>query len=1466
MNVDDSASGKNKTPVMSMATSFANNEPPPLAGFLEASIELPLYLHRSSSLVASSLTATPPPRDPEAASPATFPIARIPPSPSSSPSANCSFARIGRERIVHLASLIFHFLIPRGSHPHPQIGWVAARSSSNAWTSFIAATAEASLVFPFKLRLFNYSSDAQSWYLLGRAYLAVQKHQKAYEACQQAVYRDGRNPTFWCSIGVLYYNINQYRDALDAYSRAIRINPYSPEVWFDLGSLYESCNNPISDAIDAYARVADLDPNNQVIKSRLRLLKDVQANGGTMPAAPEPQDVHPTAYTSGHGPPSLLMGAAGSGSSQAGHQPPPQHPHARSRSNSRLRPSNGVDHPMNGGATRDLPAPSLSMRDGRRSTEYARHPADEPFHGGAPLPLNIDGSAPRRGSGGHAPLAPMDVDRRDDSRRYPPPDGRDRSTNGPPPPPLHHPVPQTPIHGISDLAPPPPSARDALPSMNSRAPYDPHDGPRGRRSPPEESPSGGSRRPAISPLPSTPYNHQSAPYSRSSLSNYPLTPQGLPPPITSAHHALPYDRGTATSTAAKEVHEPLWRGGMPGTIRGTACSIDLKDSVCPHLRRTALRHRNVMASHLAEKVGTVIVMLPSVYKTSPPPWTTTHSNSGTMTPSVPRLPPTCSSEDCNGEGTEREDGRGGAAAALMGLVAGNGRPGPLPPTRSGPNGRLKTWAKLHGFARKEVGRCERALPPNLPIPEHAVKMGKIPGSTAPKVTRKASKEASAGSAQRAQHILESSLKKSHLSENTLKSYRQQFNAAKQWLRDLQLDAGATEGLLLAGDQARDAGDNAQEENEDGDTEKYDPLQDPDVRLAFEKPIRATPYLIAMYIAWIVFEKERSKSTADSAYSAFKWAFSEMEDGRWKDPPWRPRQGSKGEYDGTPVSANRVSRLMKIIKKETIQRGDTRTHAAPLRIEQLDALVNYSMKEISLGTALKVEGPAETVRATKHLFFRAYITLGFVLWTRGFELGKLERRHVTLNRKVPGDQEHMRVHLEQRKGWTAKASKGESAEDLRGHYYNIYPSPPEGVVLDCVKHVSDWLLFAEAKLYERNRNPGSADLVFLNFHLTSGKVSWGKEMSTEAINSIFKEFMFASGVLTNSGPEGPERFPYTTHCLRRGGAQYRFMFAPVGQRWSLDLIKWWGGWTDGERIDTLIRYLLDDLSTYENDYSDALSPRKREPKKSLASEHLALQPVSQQDFQSANDQMFELLRATTEKVDVVLSLIHGRNIPTVLFIPSPSVSSDGIAATAHRSPADSTADVPNTTDIPLKATQGPVLTPVADARYLQNSQIPPSNALLIPRPPPPSSQVLLRVASTSQSSEHPSTLHATADPSAPDHAGNYPRIPNLPRRGAMPQWRRAVLDWLEGDPARNLDLPLKDWPGEWYAKGTGQDMLYFMRKTIAEAFIQCGEDEARFIELYPAAGKDRVAELHRQIREGVAKRRTSKNGSYDKRLQ
>lgn len=260
-------------------------------------------------------------------------------------------------------------------------------------------------------------NDSQSWYLLGRAYMAGQNYNKAYEAYQQAVYRDGKNPTFWCSIGVLYYQINQFRDALDAYSRAIRLNPYISEVWFDLGSLYESCNNQISDAIDAYARAAELDPENQHIQQRLMLLRNAEAKGEQVSSAPTPQDVHPTAYANASGiapgPPSQIGGAP----------PPGQYAHG-GPGGPLLPPGGGPPPPGEGmGGARDLPGPG-----GRHSPGIDR---DMPQRGGPPPAIpNIDDRGIRGPS--QTPFAPMDAPPIGSSARTSP--SMSRSYAAPPPP------------------------------------------------------------------------------------------------------------------------------------------------------------------------------------------------------------------------------------------------------------------------------------------------------------------------------------------------------------------------------------------------------------------------------------------------------------------------------------------------------------------------------------------------------------------------------------------------------------------------------------------------------------------------------------------------------------------------------------------------------------------------------------------------------------------------------------------------------------------------------------------------------------------------------------------------------------------------------------------------------------------------------------------------------------------------
>jgi hypothetical protein len=49
--------------------------------------------------------------------------------------------------------------------------------------------------------------------------------------------------------------------------------------------------------------------------------------------------------------------------------------------------------------------------------------------------------------------------------------------------------------------------------------------------------------------------------------------------------------------------------------------------------------------------------------------------------------------------------------------------------------------------------------------------------------------------------------------------------------------------------------------------------------------------------------------------------------------------------------------------------------------------------------------------------------------------------------------------------------------------------------------------------------------------------------------------------------------FTTHCFRRGGAQHRFFLAK--EKWTMQVVKWWGGWSETESIDTIIKYLLEE---------------------------------------------------------------------------------------------------------------------------------------------------------------------------------------------------------------------------------------------------------------------------------------------------
>ncbi|ETI35930.1 hypothetical protein F443_17826, partial [Phytophthora nicotianae P1569] len=100
------------------------------------------------------------------------------------------------------------------------------------------------------------------------------------------------------------------------------------------------------------------------------------------------------------------------------------------------------------------------------------------------------------------------------------------------------------------------------------------------------------------------------------------------------------------------------------------------------------------------------------------------------------------------------------------------------------------------------------------------------------------------------------------------------------------------------------------------------------------------------------------------------------------------------------------------------------------------------------------------------------------------------------------------------------------------------------------------------------------------------IKWGSPMSDSNFSEPLNIIAEAAGISRNL--LGDEIW-LTSHCFRRGGAQYQFMFAPEDRRWSLKLVKWWAGWAPSEKSETVTRYLLDDvLDREENQLGDSLA--------------------------------------------------------------------------------------------------------------------------------------------------------------------------------------------------------------------------------------------------------------------------------------
>lgn len=97
-----------------------------------------------------------------------------------------------------------------------------------------------------------------------------------------------------------------------------------------------------------------------------------------------------------------------------------------------------------------------------------------------------------------------------------------------------------------------------------------------------------------------------------------------------------------------------------------------------------------------------------------------------------------------------------------------------------------------------------------------------------------------------------------------------------------------------------------------------------------------------------------------------------------------------------------------------------------------------------------------------------------------------------------------------------------------------------------------MTFLQTVLLKRKLLPEEFIFPYISINAT---VDPTRSMSYDIVQKHVNDFAESAGLTKY----------YTTHSFRRGGAQYRFMYAPLGKRWSLARIRWWGGWAAGEHV-------------------------------------------------------------------------------------------------------------------------------------------------------------------------------------------------------------------------------------------------------------------------------------------------------------
>ncbi|EMD30955.1 hypothetical protein CERSUDRAFT_78528 [Gelatoporia subvermispora B] len=295
--------------------------------------------------------------------------------------------------------------------------------------------------------------------------------------------------------------------------------------------------------------------------------------------------------------------------------------------------------------------------------------------------------------------------------------------------------------------------------------------------------------------------------------------------------------------------------------------------------------------------------------------------------------------------------------------------------------------------------------------------------------------------------------------------------------------------------------------------------------------------------------------------------------------------------------------------------------------------------------------------------------------------------------------------------------------------------------------------------------------------------------------------------------------FSTHCFRRGGAQYRFMWAK--RKWSLRAVKWWGGWSSKEDVGTVMRYLLDELEKYEESYTDILmKDRALGPQEAF----MGLNPgevqegIAAEELQVIKSSVYALA-AEVAKLHIDLESFSNGILSGIQYMKW-QVTSCNLNSSVGSSGDWSSG---------LDSSYGSA--PSAQTTLAHTERLAPSPAQLHVSP--------VTIVSSTECSISASQVAATTALSQssdlPVYGPARPEVSRIPYTGGL---RDALRYWEDGDPDHGLIVPLRLWkslydPAEYEREA---QKLGNIEKIATEFLMHCGGDMVIFKERFPHLGE------------------------------